>query len=73
LAQVSISSWDASKGRNHAGIIKVLRDYCGVDFDTAHSMSLKLIRGGATYYLDVPFAKRAAFIQEAINRGFSAT
>lgn len=73
MAQVAISGWRKERGKNHAGVIKLLRDYCGLDFDTAHSMSTKLITGRATYWVDVPFGKRDAFIRELAARGFPAS
>lgn len=73
MAQVAISGWRKERGKPHAGVIKLLRDYCGMDFDTAHRMSVKLIAGGTTHWVDVPFGKRDAFIRELAARGFPAS
>lgn len=72
MADVTIAGWDSNSGKNHAGVIKLLRDNCSMDFNTAHALSLKLIEG-ATRRVSVPFVKRERFLQELRNRGFRAT
>ena len=72
MADVVIAGWDKAAGKSHAGSIKLLRDNCAMDFDTAHALSLKLIEG-ATRRVSVPFVKREAFIREMRARGFRVT
>lgn len=70
MADVTISGWDRSSGKNHAGVIKLLRDHCNMTFDQAHSLSIKLINDGATRRVSVPFVRREEFMRELRARGF---
>jgi hypothetical protein len=70
VADVTIAGWDKASGKNHAGVIKLLRDNCDLSFDQAHSLSLKLINDNATRRVSVPFTRREAFVRELQSRGF---